>query len=62
MQRRRKEIMTNESLSREFSDSFDLANRAIRYAQGEIQAEREIHISTLLDRLRKNPRNLLGEE
>lgn len=62
MQRKRSEIMTNESLSKEYDDSFDLANRAIRYAQGEIQAEREMHISTLIDRMRKNPKGLLGDD
>lgn len=47
--------LTNERLAKEYEDNFALSGYAIRYAQNEIAAGKEVHISSLVDRLRKDP-------
>lgn len=47
--------LTNEKLSKAYDDNFTLSSYAIRVAQNDIAAGREVHISTLVERLRKDP-------
>jgi len=47
--------LTNEKLSKAYEDNFALSSYAIRVAQNDMLAGREVHISTLIERLRKDP-------
>jgi hypothetical protein len=50
-----KDNLTNERLSGAYNDNFQLALYAINLAQNELLSGKEVHISTLIERLRRNP-------
>lgn len=56
------EELTNEGLSSLFKDNFTLAITAIRLAQNEVQADREVTMQSVLKELKMNPHLFNFEE
>ncbi len=50
-----KKHLTNEELSKQFDDNFQLAIQAMRIAKRNIQAGHEVSLTDLLNQLRSNP-------
>ena len=58
MKSKEKEL-TNESLTKLFSDNFDLAITAIKLAQNEVVAGHEVTMQKVLSEIKHNPMHFL---
>jgi hypothetical protein len=53
-----KEYLTHEYLKGLFKNNFDLTNSAIKLARYYVKSGHEVNIDQLLDKIRRNPKQL----
>lgn len=57
-----KPFLTNEYLRGLFKSNFELANQVIELARFYIRSGREVHLTKLLDEIKRNPQKDYVEE
>lgn len=54
--------LTNESLTKQFKDNFDVAITAIKVAQNEVLAGHEVTMQKVLSDIKSNPRHYINQD